>query len=255
MKTLTKILADTDILWSPFRDLDRHNYRPGGAIAERRDQYTRHGVPFVVGGDAASRMAGSRQLAEYRSKGLVRLFGSGRNRGVRLTPKGEAVARSLTACHVVSDPEPWAMLEAIAAVPFKRTNAGCVLEVHLVDSQYDQPRISYKLNRLEQMALPLITAGWLDAASDTEGRIGYSITDEGRAALAKGPPDLGELPGMDDDDAELYDELLKAGLAERQQWKPDRNVVWIPLSAGMWPGRPEGLGCLVPDTTEGTGNA
>lgn len=36
--------------------------------------------------------------------------------------------------------------------------------------------------------------------------------------------------------ADEYFAALDAGLAERESWIPeDRNEVWIPLSAGLWP--------------------
>lgn len=235
MTTLYQILADTDIIWTPFRRTDRELSTAAAGIAERRERYQRRGVPFIIGGDSARRMAGSRLLADLRSAGHLKLYGTGRDRCVRLTPRGEALARSATACHVLSDPEPWALLERIAAT--KQTNAGHVLEVDLIDSDYSAEGIGPKLNMLEIVALPMLTAGWITSASDTQGRIGYGITTEGRTALKAGPFDLGDLPGMDDDACELYDQRLAAGLADRLQWKPERNHVAIPLGAGSWPRR------------------
>ena len=50
---LIDLLAETDALWAPIRDW-RDNHRVV-AIAERREQFRRAGLPIRVGGNTAER--------------------------------------------------------------------------------------------------------------------------------------------------------------------------------------------------------
>jgi hypothetical protein len=78
--------------------------------------------------------------------------------------------------------------------------------------------------------------GWLESASDTEGRIGYRVTPAG---LSQRLPRATKLPGYDLYAGEEYDELFAGALAERDSWEvTDLSLVFIPLSAGRWPQSP-----------------
>jgi len=227
---LVALLARTDALWSPLR-LNSHNLRLAAAVEERRAAYCRAGLPISGGGSDSQRKAASRELAVARAAGYVETRGRTRL-SARLTPAANDVLRTLTAGYRVDQVRP--LLELVQVLTDAgQHNACAVSEAALIDSRVTPAEIG----RLELLAAPLLAEGLLRTASDLEGRIGYSITADGRRALAAHWPQPPEnLPEhCSPEAADAYDELLAAALAERETWQPETSLVVIPLGAGSWP--------------------
>jgi hypothetical protein len=241
---LAAILADTDVIWSPFR---WHSWACAGmaaAIAERRWLYRKSGVSIVVGGGGAERQSGHRDLQALVSRGLIRFSGRGRNRGVVLTQSGDNYARAL--CPTRRIDEAWWALERVRAVEVEyrgESNAGYMLENDILGFQPNAEinGNADKLTDFEDEVVSLLAAGLLKNSSDTEGRLGYQTTEAGRAALEAGNPGVPEdLPEYNSEFGMRFTDLLIEQLKLRESWRPSTpNQVWIPLSAGLWPRKPE----------------
>lgn len=245
---LVSILAELDAIWTPVRysvDDSRESTKAGVAIFERRDRLHTNGIPLVIGGDERSRQAGHRELRGLVSRGLVRLLGYGKNRGVLLTAEGESIARSMAPVRRMD--EAWKWLLAVADTqrhivdPIPGANE-FVMETQVVgiDGTAKGTVIldgTDPLSVLEDDCLPLFAAGLLDAHSDGEGRLGYAVTDKGRKAIAKGKPAKPRrLPPYDSSIGQVYIERYAAAMDSRERWGPSHgNTVVIPLGCGDWP--------------------
>lgn len=230
---LVAILVDLDVLWVPFRwkfDLSKAIAGQG----ERQDNYATRGMDLTVGGGAAERKAGEREIDELAALKLIRLYrAKGKRIGVKLTPHGDDLARHMTAGYTAF--ASYWLLERIAQGGVSQCS--CLWECAILGiKNYDELHgESAPLAALEHKALPLLACGWIHASTDTVGRIGYSLTPPGRSALAAGPlPEPGDLE-YDPEAGDLYDELWKPALEQRNTWLPSfPGLVHIPLSAGLW---------------------
>ena len=93
---LIELLASTDTLWRPIRRNVVGN-RLGAAIAERREQFEKYGLPFQLGGgDDASRKSAERLAARLeQSPDVVFRRRRGKRMYWRLTDAGDWRLRSL----------------------------------------------------------------------------------------------------------------------------------------------------------------
>jgi len=249
LDALLQIAASTDALFMPMRPAS-----PGGgniaefaggwlcSVAESRQLFGRSGVPFAAGGSMAERQAAGRLLASLATLGLATVYSATWRRiGVSLTDRGDLWIRGLSGGYTPS--EAWTILRQI----LKLTDAGCVNAGHVSESDilgvgYDK-LTSQELVDLEHRCIPLLVRGWLTSSCDGDGRVGYSITDLGRTALARTKPRQPRwLPMPNDAAFSRFSELYKLALADRQTWKSQRSHVLIPLGAGSWPERPEVAG-------------
>lgn len=239
LSTCVQLLAAADVLFTPLR-LPAVTQAAATAVAERRGWFRQSGLPWLVGGSGAARVAGHRQLQAIVAAGLVVAAGTGRDRSVKLTKGAEAFTRAAVASYVYGETEPWALLERVADYTSTgHVNAGHVLELDLLGITYKHREFHSRICMMEEAALPLLVGGYLHSAGDLEGAIGYSLTEAGKKMLAAGRPDLppGELP-YDEAAADQYGALLQAGLRERESWQPsNRSLVAVPLGAGSWPAR------------------
>jgi len=174
-------------------------------------------------------------LASLDQLGLAIVYSTtGRRAGVRLTDRGDLWIRGLTGDYTPW--ESWPVLRQIAKLTDDGcTNAGFVLEVDIIATEYDQVT-SPDLVGLELQCVPFLVRGFLTSSCDGGGRVAYSITDLGRAALAgKKPRQPRWLPMPNDAAYEKFAELYKRAMTNRQTWKCQRSHVLIPLGAGSWP--------------------
>jgi hypothetical protein len=232
---LIEILAEQDVLWTPFR----HNFLNGksaAAVCERRNDYRKKGgLEFVRGGSGSDRQAHHRNLAAAKNAKLIVTSGKTRPR-VQLSETADDKLRTLCDCYRVD--QSWPILQRVVDLTDRGiVNAGCVLEVDVLGLDYDSVQ-SRDLVELEYQALPLLVRGYLDSNSDLDGRVGYSITTLGRQALADGPPTPKELPRCSNAESDLFADLFHDKLEERVNWIPGNpSLIAIPLSAGNWPER------------------
>ena len=238
---LAAILADVDALWWPYRVTLRSS--PAfAAVLERRELYAGRGVELTMGGSAAERKSGERELAELAEHGWIRLYRSGgRRSGVALTTAGDDYIRSL--CPSCRVDEAWPALRRV----FKTeqlfgddTNCGFVLEHHVLNprpSDDDQKL----LQDFEDDCTPLIARGLLESFSDTVGRLGYRTTKLGREALkGRKPKPPAEIPEYNPALGQEFIELFLQAMRNRETWQPSTpSQCVIPLSAGNWPELPK----------------
>jgi len=214
-----EILAATDVLFTPFRDWGQlsDGTPVATAIRERRRDYFASGLPlFSAGANAAERQAHGRNLDTLRRRGILEIRGRSRTRGLRLTTAGEARLRALVGTYSLQRPQPWLLLELIDTL-----GPSHVLEFDLVTIDRQHQCTLVELVLVELFAQPMLCRDWLRSHTDLRGRVGYLLTDQGRAALAAGPPDApDDLPECDEAAVEVYDQHFRRMLAERSEWQP-----------------------------------
>ena len=157
---LIELLAATDVLFTPHRG-SFQTEEAGAAIFDRRYLYPRRGIRTVVGGDDdAIRRSGNRAFGGLVTRGLAKLVGRGKHRGLLLTPHGDDYARQLTGGFSVA--ESFGLLAWIDGLAERvRHNAGYVNECEVLGTDYDVVQ-SVDLAELERKALPLFARGWLE---------------------------------------------------------------------------------------------
>jgi hypothetical protein len=227
------LLATLDAAFTPFR----HDSDGGAAIFERRRGYPQHGLSIVGGGDVAARQRHFRTVGRLRDAGMITLAGSGKGRGLKFTPWGEARLRALCATFTVRHFRSWTMLQLVAELTDDSGHRH-VLENDLLAADRSHRATSSELAMLELYATPLLVAGLLDSQADCRRHVGYHLTPAGQAALRDGPPPDPDpdAPPCDDALCALYDQRFAAALRDRKRWTPTRPGpdLAIPLSAGLW---------------------
>jgi hypothetical protein len=234
---LVRILAATDAVWKPMRQEDWVRPTPT-VLYEHRTRFASKGVPWHSGDPTeAGRKASQRTLEDLASAGLLTLHGRERRAAVRLTEKGDIVARALADLPNVDDAHsslrevirlessgdgqgPMASELWLAELPNYSNNDDCYLELWIV----------------QRLLLPALWRGWIDADSDCCGRVYYSATADGRQLAKLPPPTLpANLPPPDEDAAELYDSEVIAARERLRQAKPDcaGEIGYLPLPASI----------------------
>ena len=237
---LITALAEVEALWLPHRVMSQRDIKTAAAIAERRRLFQSRGIALSIGGGNQSRHAGFIAVRNLISKGLLNEVGTTRNRGVMFTDLGNKFARSISPARRID--EKWWVLELVSVVTslFEgRTNCGFVHELAILGIDGSRPLNGHAhlIFDFEDHALPLLSAGYLESASDTIGWLGYRVTELGQSALATGKPKPFDRPVTYNPRlGQMFIDLYYEALEQRENWRPSTpNQVSIPLSAGCWP--------------------
>jgi hypothetical protein len=173
IRTLVSCLGATDAIWLPMRNWDRP--RPGNTSAVRRE-YPTTGAPYVHDGDADARREGSRVMDALAATGLVQVSGNTRSHAVKLSERGEAIARSAAAMPSLA--ESLAKVREIAALTAAEPGRW-VLEHDLAGpdgwSPDDETRRE-ALFDLEDLLLPALTRGLVGSNSTIRRNVAYRLT-------------------------------------------------------------------------------
>lgn len=251
IRIIVGILADTDALFSPNRSWKRP--RPTVIYEQRRD-YPAGGVVWRSDAhDEAGRKAMQRELESLCADGLVKTFRPRRVKtlGVKLTAKGEALARAL--CGLPN------LEQAIGGVlnilmHADGPDAGAnfdgsiwVAETALAGVDWAQcaadKEARHKLVYVEDMLLPALIRGWIVSNSSIQGHVWYSPTAEGLEMLEAerrkpDPPDAPPAPPpapFDEEAAEYYLErfIETGGYFDTATPKCPGELGGIPLAVSM----------------------
>lgn len=238
---LTDVLTAADSLFWPCR-FSADASEAWHACHERRLMFAERGVELVATGDATTRKQLERMIDGLRARGLlVVLSVSGRRVGARLTDAADDWLRGALTLPWLA--ESWPLLERLADPPRGAgINAGHIGEGSLVDEPHGTRAHDLAVHGMSEALLPAAWRGLVASLSDARGRIGWRLTDRGRAALASDPPAAPTLPEWTDswratEDA-IYQHYLAsadAALKGRERWqRRTPNAMTIPLSAGSW---------------------
>ena len=201
---LIDLLAETDALWAPIRDW-RDNHRVV-AVAERREQFRRAGLPIRVGGNAAERKQWERELDRIQAASSIVVT---RERGRRAYWRlGDAMDWQLRS--LIGLPGWGEMLRAMRALAAhedanRPSTLNLVPESWFVEGGgWGSKQGGELLVGLEEMFLPALVRGWATAWSDCVGRAVYHTTEAGRAFLAAPGDAPADLPEFTGDAADAY---------------------------------------------------
>lgn len=238
-RILLHVLADSEVCWTPFR-WSSITAQAATAVSERRANFSNAGgVPLSSASEGAEQKRHQRTIADLETAGMVVVLrGKARRVGGRLTPKGDNLARAIAPGPDIK--QSWLLLKRIAEVARDFPRGSFVLESNIHRrGRYDTEAGRDSIHLLEDRCLRWLCGGQVETASDTEGHIGYRITELGREALAAGPPAAPEdIPAYDQALGSQFVDRYLAGLIERENWKPSSpSRIYVPLSSGAWPQR------------------
>src|SRR5262245_4027971 len=215
IRPLIEVLVRTEVLWQPFRNFQFNDWRAGMAVIQQRRDYRRRGVMLSYSGSDAHRMGESRRVAAMKKAGLLEVNGRGRGRGLLLTRFADDYLRSMLPTKRLD--EAWPILQRVEAT-YQRigsANAGFTLEFDVVGGEYGPEQIK-ECHALADEAAVLELYGLLEIFSDTQGRLGYKLTEAGTDALKAGPmPEPEVIPEYRADLSAEYIDDVNAGLTER----------------------------------------
>lgn len=237
---LIRTLGDQDGLWLPQRDWSKPQ-----AAANRyflRQHWRETGLPWRTGSSIAGRRVQiSRQLEDAQGQGLVEVNrGSGKFPRVKLTDIGEALARR-TLGQVGIDSALYFIQELLLERSSNSTDWTSEY-VPGLDCEGGGVINGKRLGGIEQLSLPALARGWVEASSDVRGHVRYRVTEDGLRVidtLEITEADLGEVQT----DPELEDVYVHAvhGMLTRLQEEPpedSRQLGAIPLPVSMpWNGK------------------
>ena len=221
---LIRLVANVDSLDGEWPD--PHKYNPACfEINVRQDAYRRgQGIPWRIGGDAATRKEGERVLADLAQDGLIYLHKStGQHRRVGLTDTGDDMARGLLGFWRAS--ESWnvfvGLCEAVKRGPGRWATARDIAEglgSDVVEAE------------AWAMLLPLLARGYVvSSVSSVSLETIFTVRSE-RLELAAGPrPELLADPEPDQRFNEIYWREFDQAEADKTNWRPRReNCVFCP---------------------------
>jgi len=164
---LVRILAATDAVWKPMRQEDWVRPTPT-VLYEHRKRFASTGVPWHSGNPSeAGRKASQRTLEFLASAGLATLHGRERRAAVRLTEKGDTVARALADLPNVDDAH-FYLQEVIRQETTGDGQGPMASELWLADlrnySNTDHCRTELWI--VQRLLLPTLWRGWMNAESD-----------------------------------------------------------------------------------------
>jgi hypothetical protein len=206
--------------------------------------FAERGVELACSGDATSRKQFERQVDGLRARGLLIVqSASGRRVGARLTDAADDWLRGVLTLPTLA--ESWPLLglfDELARTEGVKTNGGFLWESALVVEPHGTREHDLAVYGNAELLLPASWRGLVDSASDSGGRIGWRLTDRGRAASQGDAPIVPTLPEWTDywratEDAVYahYLAAFDAASKSRQRWERRvPNAVTIPLSAGAW---------------------
>lgn len=238
---LTDVVVATDCTFWPCR-FSADASEAWHACHERRLMFAERGVELSATGDATSRKQFERMIDGLRARGLlVVLSVSGRRVGARLTDAADDWLRGALTLPWLA--ESWPLLERLADPPRGAgSNGGHVWEGNLTDEPNGTRAHNQAVYGATEALLPALWRGLVASLSDARGRIGWRLTDRGRAALASDPPAAPTLPEWTDawratEDA-IYQHYLAASdgaMKSRERWqRRTPNAMALPLGAGSW---------------------
>ncbi len=91
------------------------------------------------------------------------------------------------------------------------------------------------LSELEERAIPALVRGWLISGADLDGRVWYSLTAAGRAALMEAPPDVPPATEADEDCALAWREgahAMQVRLAAAPRSEREIGLLPLPVHGG-----------------------
>lgn len=228
---LVRILAATDAVWKPMRQADWATPTPT-VLYEYRKRFSSAGVPWHSG-DAteAGRKANQRTLEGLASAGLVTLHGRERRAAVRLSEKGDILARALAGLGNV-DAGHCSLCEVLGL----HDKMASELWLARLDNYANTDDCRRELVIVQQLMAPALWRDWVESGSDCHGRVWYWATKQGREVAKLPEPTLpADLPPMDKDAADLYDAEEIAYRDRLRHAKPDHSneLGFIPLSASI----------------------
>lgn len=237
---LVRVLAQVDVLFTPYRHGQHGDCHRACAVWERRAEYRRQGVPAIGRGSDTERKRYSRLLTGLQDAGLLTLSGNTRGFRAQLTERGEVLARALVASY-----DAWQSWPLLRLVDLVTDTYGKASEFYIL-GKWPPAATGKDAARLEIAMAPLLSRGWIDANSDIKGHVGYSLTSAGRAAMNGPHPETpgDDVPGLEERLSDIYDEEYRTGMSERLSWPPSHpNSLVLPLSCGLWlpPAKRKGL--------------
>lgn len=236
-RVLLRLLAEQDAFMVPCR----HFGNRSSNVYVLRRRYDRIGLSWrSAEAESKERKQAERALAVLERSGDVIVARGGRVvEGVRLTDQGDRHARRLAGLPPISD-SIVTMQEIIRLVGPK----GLVLEPRLAweGAAYGDARLGKELGLLELMLLPALVRGWVSAAADVHGHVGYGVTAVGLAVLANPPKaDRRDYPAVTEASRErraLYDGTLTLAEARLSEGKLEpREIGLLPVPAAAWTGQ------------------
>jgi hypothetical protein len=227
--TLIEILAMTDGIFKPMRQADWTPPVPA-VIYEHRTRFESDGVPWASGDSSvAGRKRTQRQLEGLAEAGLVTICKQKRRSGVKLTDRGDIIARALAGIPNI-DAGHSSLCEIL------KYQDGKVCELLLAGlKRYDETdATTHEVWIVQRMMLPALWRGWVESNSDVYGHVQYRTTDLGRAIAKRKEPTLPpDLPAKDNEVNEIYTESTLSYRDQLRAATPEqtREIGYIPLSA------------------------
>ena len=233
---LCYVLAVSDATWLPVR---RFTAPLPANVYLARVGFRKTGVPWRSGeaGEAA-RKAAQRRLEAAASAGLVTVHRPrrGKNLGVRLTDEGDARARALCGLPGMADG-----LSLLGEVDRLSASAGAwVPETSFADAGAECSESELMLT--ENLALPVLTRGWLESGATVRGNAAFRVAEAGRTYLVS-EATLAALDNLEDDepptDAQarlFYEHALEDVLRRFAHATPEdaREIGLVPLSLSVF---------------------
>jgi len=223
---LARLLGEAHALWLPLRTPKAPCW---AAVWELRRHYGRKGLPWRGQGDKEQ----ARALTALAQAGLVR-----RARG-----KAKTVGVILTAAGILRGGELVGFgrdeAECFTAELLKYGPPGCwVPEVALNDGHGWGDGRQAELQVVEGTALQALALGYAESNCDFHGRVGYSVTPAGVAAVQAWDKTCPEPPMPEPEALEAYRDGFQGGLARLQALPAlPREIGEIPLPVAVWAGK------------------
>jgi len=228
-KLLVQILGRRDSLFWPWR-YSRGSNIPFCEIRTRRKEYLSGVVGTAVKADGAGQWKSSHELRQrlIAAELVTAAYGGGQVTSVFLTAKGEAIARALVGTRLHQFHESGVIILARLRHLSAQTKVRAVRESALWGHEHLGSPSDW--DHLTEMVLPCLTAGLVQADSDTQGRVCFTPVD-GIDEPHEIQVDMKSDEVMD----ALYLKSFASELAVLSSMEPrDPHEVYIPLPATGW---------------------
>ncbi|MBK9118005.1 MAG: hypothetical protein IPM18_00130 [Phycisphaerales bacterium] len=234
---LARLLGETDAIWLPLRSWRRPV--PGNTYEARVAFRRSGGISWASGGRSErARKAAQRLLEELAAAGSIIVT---RSRQVRtdlvlLAPDAEADTRQL--CGLPGMYSGWLSAREVARHSKRPGEAALMTDVWIDEVQLSGSPDKRERMLTEELLLPALAAGYVDARADARGLVYYAVTRAGWAWLNAGaaPPDDEDGP-CDEDARQTYHAALRAALSRLSTAAPavPGELGYLPLPAGGGP--------------------
>ncbi len=219
VRVLVRLLGQLHALWVPMREPDRPYW---AAVWELRRHYRRKGLPWRAGGQKAA----ERLLTALADAGLVRPVCVGRRTvATILTPEGMTAAGKLIGVG------PMAAVSFAATLERFRPMGQWVPEVLLNDGRGWGDGHHQELAAIEDVALPALAAGYVEANCARGGQVAYRVLPAGAEAVLAWDGSEADDPVADQEAVAAYDSAMAVGLGWlRSLPRLPREIGKLPLS-------------------------